>query len=251
MLLNKSLVVAASLLTSVSLSAALAADLPQSTPAPAPVVEAPPVFTWTGFYVGAHAGYAWGSNSLTNTSPPGPPTRTVSIKPDGFMGGVQAGYDWQLGSFVLGAVADLSLVSLSKSFNSVPPPGPPFLAKASVDWMSTLRVRAGVLATQRLLAYVHGGLAVANIKGSWVGGPWNGSGSSTRAGWVAGAGLEYRISPNVSTFLEYSYADLGKHNFANVGGPAVTFSHSTKVQSIKLGLNYRFGGPAGAVTAKY
>lgn len=45
--------------------------------------------------------------------------------------------------------------------------------------------------------------------------------------------------------------DLGRHTFANVGGPAVTFSHKLQVQTVKVGINYQFGGAAGPVVAKY
>jgi outer membrane immunogenic protein len=184
-------------------ASAFAADLPVRTNAPAPM----PVFVaanWTGFYLGANVGYAWADASLRNSGPPGPPARTVGADSDGVIGGLQAGYDWQMGSLVLGFVAD-----------------------------------------------VHGGVAFAGVEGNWVGGPWNGSGDKTRTGWVAGGGLEYKWTQNLSAFTEYSYAVFGSYSFANVGGPAVRFDNDIRVQTIKVGFNYRFGGPAGAVVARY
>jgi outer membrane immunogenic protein len=231
-------------------ASAFAADLPVRTNAPAPM----PVFVsanWTGFYLGANVGYAWADASLRNSGPPGPPARTVGADSDGVIGGLQAGYDWQMGSLVLGFVADVSLADLKGSFVNVPPPGPPFTATASVNWMATLRARAGMLLTPNFLAYVHGGVAFAGVEGNWVGGPWNGSGDKTRTGWVAGGGLEYKWTQNLSAFTEYSYADFGSYSFANVGGPAVRFDNDIRVQTIKVGFNYRFGGPAGAVVARY
>lgn len=56
--------------------------------------EAAPAATWSGFFAGLHAGYGWGNSDLTNSSPPGPPSRTVSLDPNGLFGGVQAGYNW-------------------------------------------------------------------------------------------------------------------------------------------------------------
>src|SRR4051812_2603936 len=43
--------------------AALAADLPIRSAPPAPAIAAVPIFTWTGFYVGANAGVGWNTNS--------------------------------------------------------------------------------------------------------------------------------------------------------------------------------------------
>lgn len=231
-------------------ASAMAADLPVRAPAPAPV----PVFvaaSWTGFYIGANIGYAWADVSLNNSGPPGPPARTVGADSDGVIGGLQAGYDWQMGSIVLGVVADVSLADLGGSFVNVPPPGPPFRATASIDWTASLRARAGFLLTPSFLAYVHGGVSFAGVDGSWVGGPWNGSGDKTRVGWIAGAGLEYKWTRNFSVFAEYSYADYGSYSFQNVGGPAVRFNNDITVQTVKVGFNYKFGGPSGPVVARY
>jgi outer membrane immunogenic protein len=242
------------LLSSVALaagmSAALAADLPARTSAPAPA----PVFvaaSWTGFYIGANIGYAWTDATLGNSSPPGPPARFVNADSDGVSGGLQAGYDWQVGSLVLGVVADVSIADLNGNIVITPPPGPGFTATASIDWMASLRARAGLLVSPSLLAYVHGGIAFAGVDGTWVGGPWNGAGGKTRVGWVAGAGLEYKWTQNFSLFAEYSYTDLGSYNFANTGGPAVVFNNDIKIQAVKVGFNYKFGGPSGAVVARY
>src|SRR3954462_3289169 len=79
-----------------STGAASAADLPRPVyKAPAYIAPAP-VFSWTGFYVGVHAGYGW--DKLTGTSVFG----TDSITAKGWLGGGQLGYNYQIGQFVLG-----------------------------------------------------------------------------------------------------------------------------------------------------
>ena len=109
--------------------AAQAADLPTRKEAPAPVFVPPP-FTWTGFYVGLNAGgiISSGSRHVTlfdpvagdflNSSFPG----GIGNGQSGFIGGGQAGYNWQTGAFVLGVVTDFDGTTLSKTFNSTSAP---------------------------------------------------------------------------------------------------------------------------------
>src|SRR5271163_4497419 len=110
--------------------AAQAADLPTRKEAPAPVFVPPP-FTWTGFYVGANAGGIWTSGSRrVNFFNPAADAFLAADEPGGlgsgqggFIGGGQAGYNWQTGAFVLGVETDFDGTTNSKSFNNV---GVPF-----------------------------------------------------------------------------------------------------------------------------
>src|SRR5579864_5420493 len=126
-------------LTTLGAAAAQAADLPTRKEAPAPIFVPPP-FTWTGFYVGVNAGGIWPSGSreasifdpnsgtdfgFINAGFPG----GLGSQSAGFIGGGQAGYNWQTGAFVLGVETDFDGSTLSKSFNTV---GSPFLGPAAV-----------------------------------------------------------------------------------------------------------------------
>src|SRR4051794_12089266 len=123
------------LLSSVALlglsAAAFAADLPSRRVAPAPYV-AVPVFTWTGFYVGVNAGYGFSNNDRNSlgsfqatsgslTAPLNTYAGTVTTdglnnrNNDGFVGGGQIGYNYQIGSFVIGVEADLQFADMNKS----------------------------------------------------------------------------------------------------------------------------------------
>lgn len=206
-----------------------------------------PVAGWGGFYAGGHLGYAWGSSDLTNSSPPGPPTRTESIDMDGLIGGVQVGYNWQHQGIVFGIVGDVSFADLSGANVSNPPPGPPYTVTADVEWMATLRGRLGLLIRPETLVYAHGGLAVGGIEGTWIStppgggpGPFRGSDSSVEVGWVVGAGFEHRLDKSTSVFVEYAHTDFGSRDFSNAAGPAVTFDQDTTVDSVKVGFNVRF-----------
>src|SRR5689334_15013350 len=69
-------------------------------------------FSWTGFYAGAHVGYAWGNADVTDTNggvPPGP----FSYEPKGAFGGVTAGYNWQFQSLVVGLEGDFGYMDLT------------------------------------------------------------------------------------------------------------------------------------------
>src|SRR3978361_1619505 len=111
------------LLSSVALlgltAGAFAADLPSRRVAPAPYV-AVPVFTWTGFYVGVNAGYGFSDNDRNNGSYYGAGTTYYGndSSRDGFVGGGQIGYNYQIGNFVIGIEADAQYADLGGRSNN-------------------------------------------------------------------------------------------------------------------------------------
>src|SRR5262249_27870110 len=100
---------------------ALAADLPRK----APITKAPPpaYYNWTGFYIGGHVGYGWGDSDVSIVGLGGPawnpyfpdPFRPRSFDSNGFIGGGQIGYNFQTGSIVFGAEADISYSNIDGS----------------------------------------------------------------------------------------------------------------------------------------
>ena len=147
-----------------------------------PVQAAPPppptIMTWTGFYVGANAGYAWGhSNTSLLHSAVGPPlfqSGTLADPPNlnlrGFIGGVQAGYNWQTGQWVFGGEVDISGLN-AKADASISPfftgKGPNTVTWATqYDWLFTSRARGGFLVVPNWLLYATGGLAVTHVRDS-------------------------------------------------------------------------------------
>ena len=270
--------VAVAALTAVGAVAAQAADLPTRKEAPAPIFVPPP-FTWTGFYVGLNAGgiFSSGSRHADLIAPVDFPFALSTFFPGGlgsgqteFIGGGQAGYNWQTGAFVLGVETDFDGTTLSKSFNNVGTPFagagvPAILAgdflnvngKASLSWLGTTRARVGFVVTpdNRLMIYGTGGVAYAggtsnfSVFNSSSGSFWTGSPSSTRVGWALGGGVEYAFTNNWTIKGEYLYADLGKSNFSSVGNlaaatffpGAVASGHISYNASIfRAGVNYKF-----------
>ena len=159
-------------------STASAADMPVK----APIYKAPPVVqNWDGFYVGANVGYSWGRADVTNvTAPfagfPGSPDQNFN----GWLGGLQAGRNWQSGSWVYGIEGDFQITgekgssATSGSTGRIPEPGADFndiftatgSSEYKLPWFATLRGRIGGLIDPTILLYGTGGLAIGHFKAS-------------------------------------------------------------------------------------
>ncbi len=232
---------------------ALAADLPRRSPAVAPAPVFTQAFSWQGFYVGAQVGYVWGESDVVSFSATPARVGGANVDANGFVGGLHAGYNWQRGSLVYGLEADIEYAALDGSANVLE--GATVLARATVEsqFRGSLRARLGV-AFDRTLLYETGGLALGQVEGAFVNGANRASGSETQFGWTIGAGVEYAISNNWSARAEYRYTDLGDFNVATptaVVTGAARSNIDTTDHSVRVGLSYRFGGPARPVVARY
>ena len=132
----------------------------------------------------------------------------MSLHPDGVIGGVQAGYNWQVSNFVLGLEADADWTNASASRTVVfGPLGPAIAGNFMVDssketFLATVRPRLG-WAFDRALFYGTGGVAFGSVKTSdTLGFPQSfldaTSTSKTLTGWTAGAGVEWAFARNWS-----------------------------------------------------
>jgi high affinity Mn2+ porin len=216
-------------------SPAIAADV--RLPVKAPHIQS--VFDWTGFYIGAHAGFGRGSSSAVLSDPA---ITASSGSFGGVIGGVQAGYNVQLSSgIVLGAEADITFPNYLAS-NSIAAllATPRSDVVEQLDYAGSLRGRIGY-ASGHWLAYATGGLAWAGER--FVNTPAIGSEEkelNVRLGWAAGAGVEYAFAPHWSLRLEYLYSRFEQ---ADIRFPSATqISSSLDLQSIRVGLNRKFDG---------
>jgi outer membrane immunogenic protein len=258
-------------------TAASAADLAARPYTKAPVMVEP-VYNWTGFYIGGNVGYSWGRSSDTSTLTNGVGTvlftSANSANMDGVIGGGQIGYNWQVQNWVWGLEADIqgsgqkgSRAYLCPTGVCTPPfgvlfvaPGPavPVSLDQKLEWFGTARGRVGVLATPQVLFYATGGLAYGEVKNSATIGlvPVTFSNSDTRVGYTVGAGVEGAIGGNWTAKLEYLWVDLGRTSGSFVttvgalGGGALASNFSSRITDniVRVGVNYKFGGP---VVAKY
>jgi outer membrane immunogenic protein len=288
------------LLTAVTLGAmalpAMAADL-------APVYKEQVAWSWTGFYFGGSVGGGWmtdnSTESVTSTycnptfngcSPAffGPVTSRafaaaipggLNTSQAGFLAGVQAGYNWQIGRYVLGFETDISGTSISgsSSFSNQATiagfPGFSVVAYGTqsekLNYLGTVRGRAGYLVMDPLLAYATGGFAYGDASSSLSLGTnfaqgcvaagfttscqsaTGESSSSSRAGWTVGGGLEWMFARNFTVKGEYLYYDFGSVSFAGpsvvaaVPGVAPFYGASTAASSsfkgsiVRVGLNFK------------
>jgi outer membrane immunogenic protein len=236
-------------LIALSAAPAVAADIPVKAPMVAPVV-APP-YNWTGFYIGASGGGAWGRSRHSNSAGDLTPTFDIS---GGIVGGT-VGYNAQFGQWVIGLEGDWSWTNKKGSAFDIPPFNTAFSSETHEDWIATGRGRIGY-AFDRWMIYGTGGFAVADI-GITVCPPAPAAcagETQTRWGWTAGGGFEFGIDPNWSVKAEYLYARFDNTSYFTPP-PTATFANRTggvfvENHIARIGINYRFnwGGP---VIARY
>jgi outer membrane immunogenic protein len=215
--MKKYLLASVAALGLVAAGAASAADLPsRKGPVAAPVYV--PAFSWTGFYIGANAGYGWGNVNANGFANVG--------DLDGFVGGGQIGYNYQIGQFVLGAEADLQGADLSSGNNLG-------LVGVKTEYFGTVRARVGV-AFDRFMPYITGGWAYGNVKTSIPAIGFSSDRSHT-GGFAVGGGLEYAVTNNIIAGVEYLYVDLGEKNILGAGTKV-----GTDFSVVRARLSYKF-----------
>jgi outer membrane immunogenic protein len=247
---------------------ALAADLPLKAPPPA---AAP--WSWSGFYVGVHGGYGWGHDSFTDLNDPFffgkfPGFAATGFDPKGFLGGFQAGANWQSGAIVGGLEIDLSATNIKGSSLNVPAPNvSPFATRTgsaansgTFDLLGSGRGRLGYLVTPNVLLYGTGGLAWTRFVQNTdltestldpFAPPADGRFLSTSTptwqfGWVAGLGAETRLwDTNWLARVEYLHYDFGNSGSASApgifGGPTSSRSGGDlTLDVVRAGLTYKF-----------
>jgi outer membrane immunogenic protein len=212
---------------------------------------------WGGFYVGGQLGGAWSdtdwrydNHNWFNTIGTALVGTNFDIDGSGIIGGGQAGFNYQTGSWVIGVEGSVSGADLDGSNRS------PFFPTSDsystdIDLLTTVTGRIGY-AQDKWLAYAKGGWAGANVELTLFdhGTPVHASSSDWANGWTVGGGAEYAICKSLSLGVEYDYARLDKDRWkiscptcpSGVGGGVPVVDGDIEVQSVTARLNYRFGG---------
>jgi outer membrane immunogenic protein len=231
----------------------------------------PVEYDWSGFYIGANAGWAWtndfdakttGTETFETLIPGGFVPAGLSQDDNGFSGGAQAGYNWQTSAnFLIGIEADINWADLksSDSFTGASILGTQLTTSNEVELnaLATLRARLGFTA-DRSLFYITGGVAFGDVdthsEVNGVQAPslnWSGSQSDWNTGYSLGGGFEYALTDNITSKIEYLYTDLGDQSTYAAGNAAVRSigaldgidyrSKNSLTSSVaRVGLNFRF-----------
>src|SRR6266516_1127365 len=267
--------------------AASAADIYRKAPPPAPAPAPAPAFSWTGCFVGAHVGWGFGradaheNFNVSTTAGAHVLTATASdsIDTSGAIFGGQIGCDYQFGlgkGFGPGgwvfciqgdiAGADINGFGTNPLVTTFLPILSPF-ARIAVkdDAISSVTARLGFSAWPQTLFYVRGGAAWLHerwdLHGTFSALTGNPEVEDTRSGWTIGVGGEWAFAPNWSAFVEWNHYDFGNHDLITTSrtfGEFVvtdTFSEKQRIETVKIGVNYRFnwlfGKGKAPVVARY
>jgi outer membrane immunogenic protein len=253
---------------------AVAADLAPYTKA-APVYVAP-IYNWTGFYIGGNVGYSWGRSRDTATLTTGAGTvlftDVASSRMDGVVGGGQMGYNYQTANWLWGIETDFQGTGQRSNHLFTCPTGvctPPFGVVAvfpgpavpvaysqKLEWFGTFRGRVGVAVVPTVVLYATGGFAYGDVKtNATVAGVGPASSDNVQVGWTVGGGVEAALGNSAWTAkLEYLYMDIGRANgtiattTGALGGGTLVATYNSRITDniVRVGLNYRFGGPVVA-----
>ncbi|WP_119388040.1 outer membrane protein [Taklimakanibacter lacteus] len=192
---------------------------------------------WTGFYAGVHAEYLWGE-----------PTVDGSIAPfifdediDGFGGGAQVGFNYQIDHFLIGAEADITGLDTDGEVFNLKNPGFSEGITVDLDWLATLRARAGFV-FDSILVYGTGGFAWGGGDSDYFGfGDFDSKSSLSWSGYTIGAGAEYLLNDRISVKAEYLYVDLDNEDLdVQISGYRDV---GIEANIVRLGVNYNLGAP--------
>ena len=228
--------------------AAHAADLIiDEAPAPMAVSSA---YDWSGVYVGASAGLGAGTVEWTGDYYDASDVllggEDGSFDVSGWTLGLQAGANVKFDSFVLGIEGDISWADINGEGDPIDPISvDPSVPSTTIDWIGSIRGRAGIAVDQVLLygtagfAFAGGTLGITNLDGAND----DREADITATGWTAGLGAELALTDNVSVKAEYLYTSLtaDEEQFGDVlPADYLAVNSDLDVHTFKLGLNYSF-----------
>lgn len=242
--MKKHLILAA---TAVALAgaAAQAADLRMPVKAPVPVAAT--IYNWTGFYIGVNGGFG-GDKDKYPIELGGVSIGDLNLTSSGGFGGGQIGYNYQTGNWVFGLEGDVQGADIRGELTANVGGLASLNAGSKIDFFATARGRVGY-AWDRVLLYATGGYAYAhansfiNVAAGGIVAPGFGTGGSVNSdhnGWVAGGGVEYAMTQNLTFKTEYQYLNFERRTLIS-DGLGDSLSLKPTVHTVRAGLNWKFG----------
>lgn len=207
---------------------------------------------WSGFYVGAHAGYGSADAKATDVLAPIGGFFTpvgngfaFDFDSDSVVGGAQVGAQHQFGRWVLGAEVSYTAADFDKRIVS------PYFPASDTERMSigpivTVTGKLGYAFDQWML-YAKGGYAGGDVefKANDAISPASYTQSSWHNGYTVGAGLEYALSKQITLGVDYNYIDLGDKTESGTRTGIVGFERyklESDIQTVGARINFYFGG---------
>ena len=216
-----------------------------------------PADRWSGLYAGVVMGASWSEISGFGYD--------IYLEPygersslGGFTAGAKIGYSRQIGDLVVGVEADLQFLK-AETFTDYTAP---WLSQAVFDkysaspnWLSTARMRVGVITSPFLLVYATGGFALSEVRFSEALSvydarllslglmPWSESKTRFTVGWTVGLGMEFMLGERWSAVVEALYVDMGTVSFEQSDSKGVVYdtpSGEVAMGIARAGINYRF-----------
>jgi outer membrane immunogenic protein len=228
----------------IAMGGALAADLPPAPLQPAAYIPMPPpIYNWSGIYLGINGGWGWGNGKWTIAPNTAFPLGVSSnLNDNGGVVGGTLGANFQTGAFVFGVEGDWDYSGINTGTTSTIC-NSSGTCQTSNNWLATARGRAGY-AWDRVLFYATAGGAFGNVQTTFNGV----SSTHTQAGWTAGAGVEWAFANNWTAKLEYLYVNLGNGSvncstaacLAANGGTSIPISAGLTENLLRVGVNYKF-----------
>jgi outer membrane immunogenic protein len=204
-----------------SVNFARSADVSVVYVPPRPI--AAPFATWAGCFLGFNGGGVASRSSLLETAPGS--SSSGAIAEQSLVGGGQVGCDYQVGSWVLGAQGMLDGTGLRGASNLQFPTVVGQVNSFRESWFATTSGRLGYTVLPAVLIYLRGG-------GAWA--------RDEDAGWMTGAGFEWKALPNFSIFVEYNYLKFDPKNVPFSTLPPLSANYNLNLQTILVGANFRF-----------
>jgi outer membrane immunogenic protein len=188
----------------------------------------PDVYNWSGAYVGAHLGTAWGDVEWIGGE--------ISHEVEGTQWGGHLGFNQQFGRWVGGVEVSLSEGDVESGDDDG--------LKTEIDSLFLATVRLGY-AFDRSLVYVKGGYASADVK---LADEDVDLVSERQAGLTLGAGFEYALKNNLTFGLEYNRVDLGSATHVAFDGDPVRVEPDV-LHVAMARLSLKFGEETAALPA--
>lgn len=227
-------------IVAVSTTFTFAADAVQTIDDPVPPVFDDARFDWGGLYVGGQIGYGDSDASLdfpTNAGLSG------SLSGTGMTYGIFAGYNLSLGNgIIIGIEGDYTGTDITADGPIIGGGVPGEHWDVDIEWMASIRARAGVAINERTLLFATAGWVTAEIDGriydDLAGTVFRSGYSGRHHGWTVGGGIEYAFTNNWIARVEVRHSEFDSERYDPPG--TILIDPDFSITEVRAGISYKF-----------